>query len=76
VSGRLPRWAQVVVAEVAAETGVDPDAVARETMGILAEARDAGMLGNAEAMARFLAGGMGIAPEALLAEAARIAGRW
>jgi hypothetical protein len=61
-----------VVVEVAAEAGVAPEAVAREAMGILAEARDAGVLGNAEATARFLAAGMEIAPEALLAEAERL----
>jgi hypothetical protein len=70
VGGRLPHWAQVV-AEVAAEAGVDPGAVAREAMEILAEARDAGVLGNAAATARFLAG-TSPAPEALLAEAERL----
>jgi hypothetical protein len=76
VGGQLPRWARAVVVEVAAEAGVAPEAVAREAMEILAEARDAGVLGNAEATARFLALGSGTSPEALLAEAARVAGRW
>lgn len=39
--GRLPCWAEAIVGEVATEWGLDPAAVLRETMAILAVGPDA-----------------------------------
>jgi hypothetical protein len=72
--GRLPALARAVAAEVAAEMGLDPEAVVREAEAILVRAEAAGVLGSGEAFAAFLAAETGIAPAAILAEAQRIVG--
>ena len=71
--GRLPEWARAVAAEVAAEEGLDPAEVVREAEAILARAEKAGVLGDAEGLARFLAAERGGDPAEVLAEAGRIA---
>ncbi len=72
--GRLPPWARSLAAEVAAEAGLEPEAVIEEAEAILAQAAAAGALGSRARWAAFLAA-EGAAPEALLAEAERWLGR-
>jgi hypothetical protein len=50
--GRLPRWARLVAAEVAAGIGLDPEEVVREAEAILARAERAGVLGSGDAVTR------------------------
>ena len=71
--GRLPAWARALTERVAGEHGLDPGEVAREAEALLARAGRAGVLGDAEDLARFLAAGRGGDPAELLAEAGRIA---
>ena len=73
--GRLPHWARVVAAEVAAELGLDPKEVVRDAEDILAHAKAGGVLGSGEAVAAFVAAESGIAPDVMLAEAQRIVER-
>lgn len=65
----------MLVAEVAAETGLDPAAVTREAEAILAQAVAAGVCGWGEELASFLGAEAGLAPAPSLADARRSGGR-
>lgn len=70
--GRLPAWARALAERVAVERGLAPGEVVREAEALLARAMAAGVLGDAEAVAAFLAAEDGLDRAELLAEVDRL----
>jgi hypothetical protein len=74
--GHLPRWVRTLAAEIAADAGLDAEAVIRETEAIVAQAATAGVLGSLDALAAFVAVESGCPAEAILADVQRAGDRW
>jgi len=75
IVGPLPLSVRRYAERAAAEHGLDPDDVVRETVRLLAQARERGAH-TAEAMARMIAAETGADPAVLIAETAGNLARW